>query len=364
MPTREFPGYSLTITSGSSAAVSIKIAVFRRPSAAADSTTYEREFNEEQIAELHAIFFDPTLIMELHEMVPDNVSFGRDDSPAEEPSSADASVDGSSWCELRWKFEIRKRSHLVIMRLYEETPPEGADPEIFSLRQEVAGLRRELAECRAELRAVSYIEKETDLCSSYFDMKWHGIGAVLNTNGNKVLNGHEETLSLFNRLLGTPYGNRMRINEFFSDEAVQQAFKRPLNHYNPFPPAIEEYFRKLKMPQPEVAEMAFNIEHQGLSVESFSLEGKCESVPKIPCEFNPSNFRMVSHSLKSRENWIYLFRTGEHKAPVGAVVFDMKDVVSQKIKKLQQYLLDVNLRWAYTGFICREELKIYKVRVD
>lgn len=349
MPTREFPGFTLTITPISfpgTTPINIKVSVFRSSDPV---KTYEREFNEEQISELHAIFFDPSLILDIDEMVPDLVSFD------------------AGYCEIRWKFEIRKRCHLVSMRLPEETPPEGCNPELFELRKELATCQREIRElrmlCTTEKRVAAYHLYSSSHCKYIME------DCVISQSSVNL----DVWVTLFRRSFGTSYGKYMAYDGFFLDEEVQNAYfgylqQSKLSGFsiqasNSLKTAVSRYFRKQKMIAAS-HEIEFNLEFRGVSIEEFDIITSPAVRFSLEPEIKHQDMHVIARGAKSKDCYAYLFRDKTQPPPdVFVKMFDIEELYRIKEKKLGQQFSDMTpLQIVRSPHENVEGLKIYKVQ--
>ena len=341
MPARKIGDYCLTVCDCGKNDTGTSIAItFERELSKESSRTYHLELNEEQIIALHSLFaFDPTLILEIAEMDPENIFFGDD------------------YVELRWKFEIGKRSHLVTIRLPEQQSlgesPEGVDPEIFALRKELKECQTQLAKCQADLSE----------CQTPHIVKRIAIndGFWLQYHSNEI--SHIGAINSVCKLLGTPYGKYTDLEKFFMSEARLDMVNRVDTNV-----AVATFLANSNK-QSSRREIEFNVDMKGFSIASITLEptdGFLEwHVASHKWQFDTSKFEAVFRGLSSVKEYVYLFRYMEQNPPeVYETVFDLGEIFRKKELELQGFF-PKETRPKFGRFYIDKipEMKIYKVRV-
>lgn len=306
---RKFAGCALTVAhEGSGYPVELSLAK--------DHKKYKVKLTEEQITGLHAIFFDPTMILDVAEMDPVHIDFGE------------------GYVELRWDFEIRKRHHLVPLRIPEESQ-EGISPEILELR-------KELFECRRQLAELSYVETTTCIGDREFDI----MPLASPAQSSKFL-------FLIHAAVGTAYYKYLEVDNLFP-------IMMPYYNLNPMGGVGEQYSQRVvqyfaeKKVCSSSAEIMFNIEHVGISITSLCVKITTDIVRS---EFYNNGekrhkyyqymangmpheqlFKVVSRGIKSQDSYVYLFRRGKETPPmVFDSVFDVAELLAEKEKTLKQF---------------------------
>lgn len=328
--TRKFQGCTLTIASP--AVITLQ-----------HEKTYMISLTEEEVVGLHAIFFDPTLILEIAEMDPENIFFGDD------------------YVELRWKFEIGKRSHLVTIRLPEQSPgdcpgdlsPEGENQDIFELKRELKACQAQLAKCQADLSECQapHVVKRISINDAFW-LQYHS---------NEI--SHIGAINSVCKLLGTPYGKYTGLEKFFMSEARLDMVNRVDTNV-----AVATFLANSNK-QSSRREIEFNVEMKGFSIASITLEptdGFLEwHVATHKWQFDTSKFKAVFYGLSSVKKYVYLFRYMEQNPPeVYETVFDLGEIFRKKELELQGFF-PKETRPKFGRFYIDKipEMKIYKVRV-
>jgi hypothetical protein len=154
-----------------------------------DGKLFESRFDDQDIHDLHQIFFDTSLILDILDRVPKSLEFCKnidlDPETARAPGGIDSLTD-SECLDLRWDFEQtmtkqRSKVYPVTLRVPEKRYPVGSNQQIIEMsrlltcyKQRLSDLESRSTQYNIDLEGNRFIptENSSSINLTFDDMQW------------------------------------------------------------------------------------------------------------------------------------------------------------------------------------------------